>query len=268
MNKNSILRLLTLVFICFSTQQASAQIMYGSYGGTQKGVTVRDSFLNQSTFIPIPFTPRSISAGLTNTFYVTVNNNIYRYGANGALLKSFTFPDPLIKYTSATLAGGKFYVSYKGSQLGVSVRNPATLVQTAFFATSFSPNAIAAGPTGTLFLASGNHLYKYSTSGAQLIDMAFPDLGVNYTGIAVKDNRVYASYIGSQQGVTVRDLNLVQLSFFGTLFSPTGIAAGLNNDVYLSAVNHLFRYTTSGTLLKNAPFVTINYTGIASEKSQ
>jgi hypothetical protein len=138
------------------------------------------------------------------------------------------------------------------------------LAQTAVFATPFSPNAIAVGPANTLFLASGNHLYKYSTAGVKLIDKSFPSAGVNYSGIVVKGNRVYASYNGSQKGVTVRDLNLNQLSFFGLGFSPFGIATGLNNDFYLSTAQHLYRYSMAGTLLRNIFFPSINYTGVAS----
>jgi hypothetical protein len=261
---------ITILFSCLITLQVSAQTVYSSYNGSQQGITVRDYNLNQSIPIPTTFSPKSITAGLANTIYVTSGNNIRRYAANGVLLKNFTFPDPLINYTGVALStsGANIYVSYKGSQLGVSIRNASTLAQTASFATPFSPNAIAVGPSNTLFLASGNHLYKYSTAGVQLMDINFPDAGVNYSGIVVKGNRVYASYNGSQKGVTIRSLNLNQLSFFGLGFSPSGIAAGLNNDVYLSTVDHLYRYTTAGALLKNVLFPTINYTGIATENSR
>lgn len=262
--------IITSVFSCLLTLQASAQTVYSSYEGSQRGITVRDYNLNQSTVIPTTFSPKSITAGLSNTFYVTSGNNIHRYAANGVLLKNFAFPDPLINYTGVALSasGGNIYVSYKGSQLGVSTRNASTLVQSTVFSTPFSPNAIAVGPSNTLFLASGNHLYKYSTAGVQLIDMKFPDAGINYSGIVVKGNRVYASYNGSQKGVTVRDLNLNQLSLFNLGFSPSGIAAGLNNDVYLSTADHLYRYSTTGNLLRNILFPTINYTGIATENSR
>ncbi len=119
MTKNNFFSLLPLVFLCLSTQPANAQIMYGSYGGTQQGVTVSDSLLNQSTVIPTPFTPISITAGLANTFYLTNGNNIYRYSANGLLLKTYTFTfDAGIIYTGATVTGGNLYVTYKGSQWG------------------------------------------------------------------------------------------------------------------------------------------------------
>jgi len=99
-----------------------------------------------------------------------------------------------------------------------------------------------------------------------LLSVPSPDPGVAYTGIAVKGNRVYASYLGSQTGFTVRDLNLNQLAFHNVPFSPRSIDTGINDDVYLSAFGHLYRYTTTGKLLKDMSFPTINYTGVASEQ--
>lgn len=247
--------------------QAGAQIVYGAYNGSQQGVTIRDSELNQSTFIDTGFSPNAIAAGPANSFYLASQNRLFRLNAKGGTLKQFSFPDPAVNYTGVAYGKNKVYAAFNGSQLGVSIRKFNTLEQTGFFLTPFSPNAIAPGPDNTLFMVSGNHLYKYTTSGQQLVDKAFTaDPGVNYTGIVVKGKRVYASYDGSQTGVTVRDLELVQLSFFDTPFSPTGIGAGINNDLYLSATDHLYRYKTTGKELVDIEFPFIHYTGVASER--
>ena len=78
-------------------------------------------------------------------------------------------------------------------------------------------------------------------------------------------NNVYASYNGPQVGFTVRDLTLNQLSFFNTGVNASGIAAGPDDDVYITAGNHIINYKTNGTLIKDMtfPITTINYTGVA-----
>jgi len=266
MKLNTILRA-SIIVAAGLASQAEAQIIYGSYNGSELGITIRDSELNQSTAIVTGFSPNAIAAGPANTFYVASENNIHRFNAKGNTLKKFTFPDAGVNYTGLAYAKNQVYASFNGSQQGVSIRGFNTLTQTSNFATPFSPNAIAVGPNNTLYMVSGNHLYKYTTAGTELIDEEFTaDPGVNYTGITVNGNRVYASYDGSQTGVSVRDLNLVQLSFFVTPFSPTGIDAGINNDLYLSTSEHLYRYSTSGKKLVDISFPSINYTGIASEQ--
>lgn len=246
--------------------QANAQIVYGSYNGSQTGITVRDSYLNQSTFIPTQYSPNAIAAGTANTVYVTSGDRIVRYGANGTVVKSFKFGDSTINYSGIVTNNNKVYATYNGSQQGVTIRHPNTLAQLSYFSTPFNPSSIAIGANNTLYLTSGDHLYKYSSSGQILYSIASPDPGVTYTGITVKDGRVYASYKGSQNGYTVRDSNLNQLGFYNLPFSPLSIDTGINNDLYFSAYQHLYRYKIAGGILKNMEFPTINYTGIASEQ--
>ena len=76
---------------------------------------------------------------------------------------------------------------------------------------------------------------------------------------------VYASYDGSYQGVTVRDLALNQQSYFGTGFNINGIAAGPNNTVFLASGNHLYDYNANGTLITDMTFpdTGINYTDVS-----
>ena len=268
MNLKTVLLTSALFTMASLANQASAQIIYASYTGSQTGVTIRDSNLNQSLFIPMSFGPKSVAAGPANSFYVTSGNKLSKYAANGTVIANFSWPDNTINYTGITYAGANIYASYNGSQQGFTIRNSSTLVQSTSFSTPFNPTAIAAGPNNTLYLASGNHLYEYNTSGQLLKDMNFPDPGIIYTGITVKDNHVYASYKGSQRGFTIRDLNLVQQSFVSVGFEPSGISAGINNDVYLSTVDNLYRYAISGALMNTINFPAITYTGIASEKAE
>ena len=157
-----------------------------------------------------------------------------------------------------------FFAAYNVVQQGVTVRT-LNLQQVSFIQTPHPVNGIAAGPNNDLYMVCRNHIYNYSVNGALIRDMNFPDTGVNYTDISVRGNHVYASYNGSQQGFTVRDLALNQLAFVPTSFSINGIAAGTNNDLYLASGNKLYRYATNGTLLKvmTFPDPRIVYTDLA-----
>ena len=246
---------------CFA--QANAATIYSSYSGSQTGVTIRNEMLDQSAFLPMAFAPNAIADGADSSFYLTSGNHIYRYNTQGKQLAHFAWEDTSIKYTGVALSGNNIYVAYTRSQTGVSVRNFKTLQQSNFLPTSFAPKAIAVGADQSIYLASANHLYKYDANGKQLIDMNFPDKGIIYSGIAVKGDTVYASYRGSQTGFTIRDTQLEQSNFIEVKFSPTGISVGADNDVYLSAKDHLYRYSVTGQQLKAMTFPQIDYTGVA-----
>ena len=78
-------------------------------------------------------------------------------------------------------------------------------------------------------------------------------------------NNFFAAYNGVQQGVTVRTLNLQQVSFIQTPHPVNGIAAGPNNDLYMVYRNHIYNYSVSGALIRdmNFPDTGINYTDVS-----
>jgi hypothetical protein len=92
----------------------------------------------------------------------------------------------------------------------------------------------------------------------------FLGLFLSMTGIALANN-FFAAYNGVQQGVTVRTLNLQQVSFIQTPHPVNGIAAGPNNDLYMVYRNHIYNYSVSGALIKdmNFPDTGVNYTDIS-----
>ncbi|MHB8745112.1 MAG: hypothetical protein ACYC7I_01095 [Gammaproteobacteria bacterium] len=243
--------------------QASAANIYASYTGSQQGVTVRDLSLNQTFFFGTGFNIDGIAAGQNNDLYVTSGNKLYNYSANGTLLNTMIFPDTGINYTDITVSGNNVYASYTGSQQGVTIRN-LSLNQTFSFNTGFNIDGIAAGQNNDLYVTSGNGIYNYGTNGTLINSMIFPDTGINYTDVSVHGGTVFASYTGSQQGVTVRDLNLHQMSYFGTGFNIDGIAAGQNNDLYVTSGNGIYNYSTNGTLINSMifPDTGINYTDV------
>lgn len=241
---------------------AQAGTIYAPYIGVQNGVRILAEDLSAAGDLPMSFVPGAVADGMDDTFYVLSKNNIYHYGTDGNELAHFAWEDSSIKYTGVALHGMNIYVTYTGSQTGISVRDAETLEQSDVFPTPFAPSAIAVDDNGIIYLAARNHLYKYSNDGKQLVDMNFPDKGINYSGITVSGDKVYASYNGSQTGFTIRDNKLEQEDFVETPFSPTGIAAGDSNDVYLSTKNNLFRYGVDGKQLKKMNFPQITYTGV------
>ncbi len=256
------LLMLCVALACFS--QAQAATIYSSYTDSQTGVTIRNEMLEQSAFLPMPFAPAAIADGVNNTFYVTSGNNIYRYNSKGKAIAHFAWEDTTINYTGIAVAGGNVYVTYTGSQTGVSVRSAKTLEQSNVIPMPFAPEAIAIGADKSIFVASANHLYKYVANGKQLVDMNFPDKGIIYTDIEVQGDTVYAAYRGSQTGFTVRSAQtLEQSKYVAVPFSPTGIAVGSDNDVYLSAQDNLYRYAVAGQQLKAMNFPKILYTDVA-----
>ncbi|MBI5938033.1 MAG: hypothetical protein HY850_09320 [Betaproteobacteria bacterium] len=158
------------------------------------------------------------------------------------------------------------YASYTGSQQGVTIRDVNTLNQYVWFNTGINASGINVDSGNNIYLPAGNQIRKYSLSGSLLVKMTFPISSINYTDVAVSGNKVYASYTGSQQGVTIRDANtLNQLSYFNTGINASGIAVDSSNNIYLSAGNRLRKYNSGGTLLVEMVFpdAGINYTGIA-----
>lgn len=243
---------------------ATVVTVFATYAGSQQGVTVRDAGLVQQLSFNTGLDASGITVGPNNNLYLSSGNHLLNYSTGGALIQDFAFPIPSITYTDVAF-GGSVMASYNGSQQGVSIRD-TNLNQLNFFGVGLNINGIAAGTGGgDLFLAAENHLLHYQTDGTLIFDMAFIDPTIVYTDIAYRNGKVYGSYGGSQQGVTVRDVALNQTSFFGTGFTASGIAAGDNNDVYLSSGNHLYHFADNGTLITDFAFpdTGIIYTDIA-----
>ncbi|NTW53659.1 MAG: hypothetical protein HGB15_02595 [Chlorobaculum sp.] len=247
LSKLLLIPVLLSLFISLSSV-AFANNFFAAYNVAQQGVTVRTLNLQQVGVIPTGHPVDGIAAGPNNDLYMVNRNHIYNYSLTGALIKDFQFPDPGIIYTDISVMGNRVYVSYKGSQRGVSIRD-LNLNQLSIIQTPFEINGVAAGTSNDLYLASGNRLYRYGTNGQVLATMVFPDAGIVYTDVAVICGRLLATYSGSQKGFTVRDLvTLNQYSFVPTPFDIGGIVGGADNDVYISGANKLYNYALTGQL--------------------
>lgn len=149
---------------------------------------------------------------------------------------------------------GNIYATYSGSQVGVTIRDSQSLAQSNHFSTTPVWSGLAASGVSDMFTCSANSLYEYNTAGTLLQSVTFPDAGVQYNGATVSGNEEVFSYTGSQVGFTVRDSSLNQINFVALPFTSNGIAAGGNNDVYLTQANNIFDYSLTGTLLNELTF--------------
>lgn len=235
------------------TGQANANNVYTAYSGSQQGVTIRDAnTLVQSGIIGTNFNVNGIAAGHSNNVYLTSGNQIFNYSTNGSLLNSFTWYDNTITYGDASVGGNNVYTAYSGSQQGVTIRDADTLAQSAIIDTGFNINGVSAGHNDDVYLTSGNSIFNYSTNGSLLNSFTWSDNSIVYGDIAVGANNVFTVYGGSQQGVTIRDLDtLTQTGLIIPGFDIDGIAVGFNNDVYLTSGNQIFNYSTNGSLLNS-----------------
>jgi hypothetical protein len=154
--------------------------VYASYDGSQKGFTVRDLALNQLAFFPTNFSISGIAAGTNNDVYLSSGNRLYRYGANGVLLKVMAFPDAGVVYTDVAVICGRLLATYSGSQHGFTIRDLITLNQYSFVQRPFDMGGIVGGSDNDVYLSSANHLYNYSLTGVQKQIFTWPQANLVY----------------------------------------------------------------------------------------
>jgi murine toxin len=235
-----------------------------SYIGSQRGYTFRDKNLAQKGYVSAEFNFSSIAYGPNNKVYLTAENNLFVFNLTGELIKHVVFPDTGIIYSGICIGKNCVYASYEGTSRGVTVRS-LDLDQISWFNTGLAVSGITAGDNNDVFLSSENGLYRYQDNGSLIDQMIFPNTYIKYTSISFLYGIIYASYTGPQQGVTIRNLDFDQISWFHTGFDASGIIAGDNNDVFLSSENNLYHYRNDGNLIERMlfPSSSIEYTDIA-----
>ncbi|VAW48808.1 hypothetical protein MNBD_GAMMA04-1641 [hydrothermal vent metagenome] len=251
----------------YANQNHQIDKIYTVYGGSQNGITVRNAdTLSQINFFDPGFYSSSIVSGNDHNMYLTSGNTIYNYSDTGSFISSFDFPDSAINYHQIAYAGDKIYTAYDGSQNGVTVRDSMSFNQESYFDPGFEINGITAGDNNDMYLTSGNKIYNYSDTGALLGSFTWPSTSITYSDTTFNgEGEIYTVYDGSQKGVTVRDADtFAQSNAIALGFSPSGIASGDNNDMYLTFDNVIYQYADSGALLNQMTFPDfgIEYGGI------
>ena len=241
--------------------------LYAVYNGISNGVTVRDeSTFEQSVFFDLSQPVNQIAAGPHRNLFVTSANSIYQFNDRGNLIGEFTFSDTDLSYGSISVGDGQFFAGVSGSQNGITVRNSRTFNQTMWIPTNYQVGRVAAGGDSDFYVTVDNVIYRYSDAGEQLGFFEFDDHELLYGAVTYSNGRIYVSYSGSQEGISVRDAtSLEQVDLFSPGFTVNGIAAGENDDLYLTSGDNIYRYSTAGSQLDSFSFGNngIDYQGIS-----
>lgn len=254
MNK-LVLAYAVVLAVVMGASQAHADTVYASYLDKSKnpdGVTVRDAsnLDTQKSYFDTKLSGAASGITLLNdTLYITAGNGIYKYATNGNQINQFTWHDDSLSYTDVTTGNGRLYATYSGSQHGITIRDLHNLSQYSSFETGVAATGVIAGASNDLYITAGNSIYRYGIDGSVLNHFSWEDDSITYTDITIVNGKLLATYTGSQNGVTIRDLNsLSQYSSFETGVVATGITTGSNNDIYITARNGIYRYATNGSL--------------------
>lgn len=268
---NRVLTSTIVLAAALGASQAHAANVYATYIDTLNpdGFTVRDSVNLANQYAYHDTSPVNAASGLTllnDNLYMTAGNSIYKYSTSGTLINQFSWGDNTLSYTDVTTGNGQLYATYTGSQNGITIRDLTSLGQYTYFDTGVAATGIIAGASNDLYITAGNSIYHYGTNGSLLNSFSWLDNSITYTDVTITDGKLFATYTGSQNGITIRDLSsLGQYSYFDTGVSATGITAGYSNDLYITAGDGLYHYSTNGTLLNqfNWPQGNVTYTDIA-----
>lgn len=254
MNKH-VLAYAVALAVTISASQAHANTLYATYLDTSSdpdGVTVRDAsnLDTQKSYYDTKLSGQASGVTLlNNNLYISAGNGIYKYSTNGNQINQFTWHDDSLSYTDVTTGNGRLYATYSGSQHGITIRDLHNLSQYSSFETGVAATGIIAGISNDLYITAGNSIYRYGTDGSVLNHFSWGDDSITYTDVTIVNGKLLATYTGSQNGVTIRDLNsLSQYSSFETGVVASGITAGHNGDVYITAGDGIYQYATNGTL--------------------
>jgi hypothetical protein len=158
---------------------------------------------------------------------------------------------------------GPVYATYQGSQQGITERDN-NLVQSQAIGTGVDQSGISVTTDGRIYTTAQNTIREYNGTGALVNLMSFPDPAINYTGIDTRGGKVFATYTGSQLGVTIRNSSLVQEFSFDTGLQASDLAVTPGGSIFVTAGNGIYEFNQGGALLNQMifPISTINYTGI------
>jgi len=241
--------------VTFVESALSGTRLYAVTGGTADGVSVRNPItlaeIPGASF-SLPFAVEGIVAGDNDDLFLTSGGNVFHYStagvelgsqATGRALTDITFiADPLPPATGTALA-----ISADAAGNTVAVRDAATLAAAGSFDILGAASGITTGAMNdTVYLAIGDTLAHYGTAGALLGSVT--EAGTAFTDVAFVDGDLIATVA---DGFSVRDANsLAETAVVtGLGFDPISVSNAGPGEIYLTAANVVYRYTTTGTQL-------------------
>ena len=227
--------------------------LYVAVAGSINEVTARNPInLEEIDSFPVPFVIDSIAAGDDDDLFITSGNNIFHFTTDGEELGTIagdateTFSDIAFLADPRPVAQGTVIAATTGVQQALTSRNAETLADAGSFPITVDADGIAVADNNEIFVASGDTLIALSETGAELNSVSEP--GNNFADVALIGSDLYVATTGDgTSGVSIRSTaTLAQTSFIATGFDPSAVAPGDEGEIYLTADNQVFRFSTTG----------------------
>ena len=240
--------------VTFSDVAITGTELAASITGSSSGVSLRtlDTLAENSSFATA-FEPTSVSAGSSGEIYLTAGSDVYRYSTSGSELASFGASDGRV-FTDTALVANVVYATYTNAsgEDGISVLDPATLVQVDVIATPIAANGITAGGTNDYYISGNDTIVHFAldevlNSFSAGTGNVFPDVVYSVADATTATSVIAATLPGSrsvQVGATASAfatvLNTGSVTANGCRISPrTGVPATFSYQTTDSATNEL-----------------------------
>ena len=245
--------------LIFVGSAISGTRLYAATGGAENTISVRNPItLAEITAFPVPFAVDGMVAGDNDDLFIVSGADIFHLSTSGEELDMATdgtadrtFADiAFIAAPRAPSAGTVLAIAAADESSSVSVRDAETLTDAGGFDLvdaqgsdiTDQVSGLALGQFGDVLVAAGNSLIQYSTAGSFLQSVDQPDTVFN--DVALIDGIPIAA---TGTGISRRNVDsLVELNTVDLGFEPTSIAQAGAGEIYLTAGNQVFRYTSDG----------------------
>lgn len=209
-------------------------------------VSIRDAeTIADAGGFPVAAAATGIALTASNEAILAAGDTLFRYGSSGALLASETNAGAM--YGDVAVVGTDIVAT---TAMGFSIRDAATLVETANVPTGFAPSSVSAGSApGEIYLTSQNEVFLYTLAGVEVASFS-GSASFNFTDSALVSNVVYATFNATGgDGIAVLDPgSLIQSDVINTPIAATGIATGGDNDYYISGGDTIIHYALDEVL--------------------
>ena len=237
--------------VVFVGSAISGTRLYAATGGAENTISVRNPItLAEITSFPLPFAVDGMVAGDNDDLFIVSGADIFHFSTSGEELDmttdgtaNRTFADiAFIAAPRAPSAGTVLAIAAAGGDNSISVRDAETLTGAGGFDIIAAASGLALGEFGDVFLAAGDSLFQYGTAGSLLQSIEQP--GTVFNDVALVDGIPIAA---TGTGISRRNVDsLVELNAVDLGFGPTSIAQAGAGEIYLTAGNQVFRYTSDG----------------------
>ena len=234
-----------LLALAAGPANAAGTLFVGSANGVDS-VSVRDSetLAAEGANLALAGPLGGVVAGNNNDLYVTVGDTLSNLNLAGGSLTSVTVDGN--EFTDATVFASQVVVAVAGAEQGFSFRNLLSLEENLFVPTTFPVDSINDG-FGRLFITTGNTVATFSVNGDEIASFTSEVAGTEFVDAALEGTRLYVAVGGSVNEVTAHNpIDLSEITSFSVPFVIDSMAAGDDDDLFITSGNDIFHFTTDG----------------------